>query len=212
MKFKSIIFDWDGTLARTLELWLEGYHASFKQRNLNFNSEEILAEFFHNHHEVPDRHPDIDFPPIAEDTRVYVHQSLQSIGLYEGCLETLMALRDKKTNISLVSSSSRQLLQVGLGAHNLEDHFISTVAGDDGFGHKPSPLPFEEMLRRMDVSADETLIIGDSHVDISAGKASGCHTCLFAPALNSQFHSFEKLRSMKPDIEISQLSEILDFV
>ncbi|PWQ98398.1 HAD family hydrolase [Leucothrix arctica] len=212
MKFQKIIFDWDGTLARTLELWLAGYQKSLTQRNLKFDSAEIITEFFHNHHEVPDRHPTIDFPTIAEEVRKHVYRSLQSVELYEGALETLVALRASKTDFSLVSSSSRQILEVGLGAHSLNSYFDSTIAGDDGYGHKPSTLPFEEMLMRMGCAPEETLIIGDSHVDITAGKAVGCHTCLFAPPLNAQFHDFEHLKSMNADFEISAIPELLEYI
>ena len=212
MNFKNIIFDWDGTLARTLEIWLEGYRLSLEQRNLSFESEEIITEFFHNHHEVPERHPDIDFPSIAMETREHVHRSLQTVNLYDGSVETLNTLRDNKTALSLVSSSSRKLLNEGLGSHSLEEYFISIVAGDDGYGHKPSTLPFEETLLRMDVSPNETLVIGDSHVDIAAGKASGCYTCLFAPELNTKFHDQQQLKSMNADIEISQITELLEYV
>lgn len=46
MSVQNIIFDWDGTLARTLELWLVGYQTSLNRRDLKFEPKEIVAEFF----------------------------------------------------------------------------------------------------------------------------------------------------------------------
>lgn len=212
MGVQNIIFDWDGTLARTLDLWLGGYQTSLNRRNLKFEPKEIVAEFFHNHHEVPDRHPDIDFPEIAQETRAHVLQASHKVDLYDGAIQTLNVLKDNKTALSLVSSSGRPLLESGLAAHSFNRFFASTVAGDDGYGHKPDTLPFEETLDRMGADARDTLVIGDSHVDILAGKSMGCQTCLFAPPQNALFHDFAHLKSMNADYEIDHLSTLLDLI
>lgn len=209
---QNIIFDWDGTLARTLELWLAGYQRSFAQRGLKFEPNEIVSEFFHNHHEVPDRHPGIDFPMIAEETRDHVFEASHKVSLYDQAIETLSALKSKGKLLCLVSSSSRVLLNNGLRAHGLESTFDSTIAGDDGYGHKPDTLPFKEALNRLGANATDTLVIGDSYVDIVAGRSIGCQTCLFAPAQNQLFHNFEYLKSMNADYEIDHLPDLLRLV
>lgn len=209
---ENIIFDWDGTLARTLDLWLIGYQNSLARRALKFEPKEIVTEFFHNHHEVPDHHPNIDFQSIASETREHVIQGSRDVILYEGAVDTLNVLKGKSKKISLVSSSSRKLLNSGLSTHRLEATFSSTIAGDDGYGHKPDTSPFKETLDRMGALANDTLVIGDSHVDILAGHAIGCQTCLFVPAQNSLFHNFEHLKSMNADYEIDHLPDLLKHI
>ena len=81
MTISNIIFDWDGTLAKTLDLWLEGYQVSFNRRAHDFGPGEIVREFFHNHKDVPVRYPDMDFPVIAEETRQYVGRGLSTVDL-----------------------------------------------------------------------------------------------------------------------------------
>ncbi|SFJ94919.1 haloacid dehalogenase superfamily, subfamily IA, variant 3 with third motif having DD or ED/haloacid dehalogenase superfamily, subfamily IA, variant 1 with third motif having Dx(3-4)D or Dx(3-4)E [Pseudovibrio ascidiaceicola] len=212
MNIQNVIFDWDGTLARTLDVWLDGYQRALELRNFTFQPKEIVAEFFHDHHKVPDKHPHIGFPEIAEETRHYVLQALQKVELYEGAIKTLSTLKDERVPTSLVSSSSRSLLTSGTQVHGLSDFFQTTVAGDDGYGHKPGTRPFEEVLDRMGANASSTLVIGDSHVDIMAGKALGCRTCLFAPVSNNLFHNFDYLRSMNADHEIEHLPDLLECI
>lgn len=89
MSIQNIIFDWDGTLARILDTWLTGYQLSFERRDLKFESKEIVAEFFHNHHEVPIRHPTINFPVIFDEACEHVLQAAHTVELYEGAKETL---------------------------------------------------------------------------------------------------------------------------
>jgi pyrophosphatase PpaX len=209
LSIKNIIFDWDGTLLKTLELWLESYQVAFNKRDLQFGPAEIVAEFFQDHHRVPERHPDLDFPTIAKECFEYVHKAVSSATLYDGAVETLSALKSEQTTFSLVSSSSRKVLEAGLGSHGFKEDFVSIIAGDDGFGYKPSASPFEEMLTRMGVNAAETLVIGDSHVDILAGKAVGCQTCLFLPPENALFHDVAHLKSHNADFEISHMPDLL---
>lgn len=212
MSIKSVIFDWDGTLAKTLDLWLQGFQASFRSRGHRFDPKFIVKEFFHDHPKVLTRHPELEFPTVAEETRSYVYNGLSTVELYEGTTETLKSLKNKGMTLTLVTSSPRHLLDRALGAHDLGHFFVSVVAGDDGFGHKPSSLPFETTLDRVGATASETLIIGDSHVDIQAGKASGCQTCWFAPEHNSLFHDFEHIRSTSPDHEISTVRKLEQIV
>jgi pyrophosphatase PpaX len=206
---QHVIFDWDGTLVRSLDLWIDGYHAAFARRDLVYSPDEIVAEFFHEHDRVADRHPHLDFAVIADEARAHVRQGSARVALYDGAVETLAGLAARGITLSLVSSSPREVLQIGLMAHGLDACFASVLAGDDGFGHKPDPLPFGETLRRLGASAVTTLIIGDSHVDILAGQAAGCRTCLFAPAENRLFHDHARLRTIGADHDIAQLAEIL---
>ncbi|MEP3048831.1 MAG: HAD family hydrolase [Roseibium sp.] len=208
MSVRNVIFDWDGTLAKTLDLWLQGYQAAFERRGHHFDPKFIASEFFHNHHEVPAKHPELKFPEIIEETRQFVFEGLPTVELYEGAVETLSSLKDRGKTLTLVTSSARYLIDRALNAHGLGHFFDSVVAGDDGFGHKPSTLPFVTTLERVGAKASETLVIGDSHVDIQAGQSSGCQTCWFAPEQNILFHDFEHVKSMSPDHEISTVPEL----
>jgi pyrophosphatase PpaX len=212
MTIKNIMFDWDGTLAKTLDLWLVGFQKSFAVRDMSFEPREIVTQFFQDHHLVPDRFPDLDFPNIAAEARAHVLQSAAGVDLYDGAHDALHELRDAGVTVSLVTSSPRALLSTGLGAHGLDDFFASTIAGDDGFGHKPEPLPFATTLDRMGANASETLIIGDSHVDILAGQAVGCQTCWFAPDVNDVFHDFARIRGIGADYEVRGIGELVGMV
>ena len=209
MTITTIIFDWDGTLARTLDLWVDGYHHAFARRNLRFASETIVAEFFHEHHLVPDRHPHLDFGPIVEEARAHVFAAAVSVTLYEGARGVLEDLTRQGLRLGLVTSSSRRLLERGLEANGVAGFFGSIVAGDDGYGHKPDPLPFAETLARLEATGGETLIIGDSHVDILAGKAAGCRTCWFAPPENDLFHPHSRALAGQADHHVTHLERLL---
>ncbi len=210
MAIGTIIFDWDGTLARTLHLWVDGYVNALTRRQLSFAPAAIVAEFFHDHHLVHARHPHLDFHAVADEARAHVFEAAHAVHLYDGALAVLGAVRGLK--LGLVSSSPRHLLERGLAAHGLAGHFASIIAGDDGFGHKPDPAPFAETLARLGSRAEETLVIGDSHVDVLAGQAAGCRTCWFAHEDNALFHDFGFVAGLGADHRVEGLAGLLEIV
>lgn len=203
-----IIFDWDGTLARSLDLWLDGYRAVFRDHGHGFSDEVIARDFFHNHEAVPAKYPDLSFGEIAQKVRAHVAERSAGVALYDGAIDALETLRDQGVVLTLVTSSARPILAPALATHGLERMFHSVVTGDDGFGHKPSTRPFEVTLDRAGVPAEATLVIGDSRVDIEAGRALGCQTCWFAPDQNALFHDFDSIRALAPDHEVRAAADI----
>ena len=72
---------------------------------------------------------------------------------------------------------------------------------------KPNIKIFEETLRRLDVTAEETIYVGDSPLeDIKGAKAAGMKT-VFIP---SQFYSMKDLyeSQQKPDIVMKDTREL----
>lgn len=203
----TVIFDWDGTLAQTLDLWLRGYQAAFAARGHQFAPQFIVSEFFHNHDQIPARYPELEFPAIAQEVRDLVFEGLSTVALYDGAPELLEHLATRGVTLGLVSSSARNILSDSLKAHGLEACFQHIVAGDDGFGYKPSPGPFHEMLRRLGATPAQTIAIGDTVVDIQASRAVGCASCFFAPDRNQMFHDFAEIRDLQPSHEITALAQ-----
>ena len=212
MTIAAVIFDWDGTLARSLDLWVDGYAHAFARRDLRYAAGTIVAEFFQEHHLVAARHPHLDFPVIAAEARAHVHDTVAGVRLHDGAVAVLEGLAAAGVRLALVSSSPRAALERGMAAHGLGGHFASVIAGDDGFGHKPDPLPFTETLNRIGARAEAALVIGDSHVDILAGRAAGCRTCWFAPPENRLFHDFDHLAGLGADHRVAGLADLMGHV
>jgi len=209
MQYERIIFDWDGTLGMTLHLWLGGYRAALANQGYSLPDSQIMQVIFHKPLESTKVFPDIDAKQMFRDTHDYVRDNLSSIALYDGALETLEILAQQGIEMSLVTSSSRQLIDTALAPRKLNRFFTSIIAGNEVTLRKPDPEPFTATLKAMNADPATTLIVGDSHVDIVAGKAAGTLTCLFTPDENRRFHDFEALHSHNPDHSITALSHLL---
>lgn len=209
MKLNTIIFDWDGTLGMTLHLWLAGYQHGLKGQGHEVDESIIVRDLFYHHDRAPAKMPQVDFTRLVSDAKAHMHDSLSDLKLYQHAKETLEQLQQAGVTLTLVTSSPRYLLEKGLAQHQMGDFFTSIIAGDDVECHKPHPEPFHKTLKAINAAPENTLIIGDSHVDIHAGQAAGTKTCLFTPPENQLFHNFDELRATRPDITIDSLDQLL---
>lgn len=212
LKFDTVIFDWDGTLAKTLHLWLAGYREGLKNQNHSFLDSVIANDFFYEHDRAQEKYPAIDLTRLLTDARDFVRGHLHTLELYSGVQETIDILSRENFKIALVSSSPRQILEEGLAANNLTGYFLSIIAGDDVTKHKPHPEAFTQTMINIDSDSENTLIIGDAMTDILAGKSAEISTCLFAPPENSIFYNFEEIRTVQPDFEITKIKGLLDIL
>lgn len=199
-------------MAMTLHLWLAGWKAELATYAMHLPDQTIVQNFFYEHHKGQIKYPQIDFNISGENVRSHVLEGLKNLTLYPNARDVLLGIVARGVQVALVTSSSRDLIEKGLGLHEIDQHFLSIVAGDDGFGHKPSPLPFQETLKRLDANPQTTLVIGDAAPDILAARAVQCQSCLFIPDENALFQDREYLTSLSPDYMIQSLSGLVDLV
>lgn len=208
VKYRAIIFDWDGTLAMTLHLWLAGYREALQKQSHTIPDSIIAADFFYERDKSIHKYPGVDFERMFEDTKDYIHVHLGELALYPKGFDAIKKLHENGVVLCLVSSSPRQLLEKGFEVHGLARYFASIVSGDDVTRHKPNPEAFLETISKLNFLPEEILIVGDAKTDIQAGKAAGLATCLFLPEDNRLFYDFEDFKQSKPDYLITSLEEI----
>ena len=56
--------------------------------------------------------------------------------------------------------------------------FDVIIGGDSVNSKKPDPEGLISILKKLNVSADEAVLIGDSPVDVETGKRAGVYTCI----------------------------------
>jgi phosphoglycolate phosphatase len=107
-------------------------------------------------------------------------------------------------SFAVVSNKPESLSRRILEGLDIADRFSIILGGDSTQNRKPDP---ESLLKAMDICAalpSETTMIGDSAVDIQAGKAAGAVTC----AVLGGFRSEQELRATGCDLIINDLLEL----
>ncbi len=124
---------------------------------------------------------------------------------YAGVTGLLEALRARGAKLAIVTSKSRDTVNMAFRTIPIEHYFDEVISTDDTDYHKPNPHPILLALRRLDVAPDESIYIGDSPFDIEAGQAAGVSTAgvgwgIFPPV---------RLRELEPDFFFERPEEIL---
>jgi HAD superfamily hydrolase (TIGR01509 family) len=180
---RAVLFDLDGTLVNTWALYLESYLRTLEPyagRRLSLDEIRQLhpsSEMRALHSVVPaDQVADAHASLLANYRAL--HDELFA-GVYPGVLAMLAALRARGLTLGVVTGKSRGAWAVTHPASGLGD-FAVFVGDDDVAEAKPSPDGLRLALRRLDVSTDEALYVGDSIPDASAARDAGVR---FAAAL-----------------------------
>lgn len=193
-KIDTILFDWDGTLAQTLEIWLKTFKEAYAAVNV-YPSDTDISSGFGNWQ----AHIELGVRP--EDEKVYqkhlevVYDRLNNVPLYEGVPQVLERLQSSGYKLGLVSTSNRRMIDTALAVNQLGDLFNATVAAEDTVKHKPDPEPLFVAIEQLETLPENTIFVGDSDKDTGAAMNAGIDLLLFTPENHRIYYDLEKLRA-----------------
>jgi phosphoglycolate phosphatase len=109
---------------------------------------------------------------------IYGEHLLESTRCYPGIEELLS--RYPAERMAVVSNKPHSLTLGVLDGLGLSKHFNCIIGGDSLAQKKPHPQPVLEALKQLDASAEQSIMIGDNHTDLRAGRAAGTSVCFCA--------------------------------
>lgn len=188
---QAVLWDMDGTLVRTEELWMA--------------AEENTMAAFGSHWDAQDQAVAVGGPvdrvleymakrvgrPVAEvgDTIVGEIEELmrtEHIPWMPGAEELHRDVAAAGVPQALVSNSWRTLMDTAL--EELDTNFDVVVAGDEVARPKPDPFPYLHACERLGVDPAATVVLEDSPTGVAAALGAGCwvvgipHVSDIAPA------------------------------
>jgi phosphoglycolate phosphatase len=95
---------------------------------------------------------------------------------YPGVVDTLEAL-DGRTPMAVLTNKPKRLSDRLLDQLEMRRHFVEVVGGDGVHGRKPEPAGLTALMRAAGASAAETLMVGDSWVDVETARRAGARVC-----------------------------------
>jgi phosphoglycolate phosphatase-like HAD superfamily hydrolase len=216
-RVRALCFDVDGTLSDTDDAWVHGLSHIlrlakwlFPNRNPDPFSRwavmgiESPANFIYG---IPDR-LQIDTP--LENLTGTVSNTLSRLGwgvrppnfwLIANTRQALEQLAQRYP-MSVVSARNAKGTLAFLKQHDLQPFFHSVVTSLTCSHTKPYPDPVLWAAKQMDVLPEACLMIGDTTVDIRAGKAAGAQTV----GVLSGFGSERELRKAGADLILDSVA------
>ena len=216
----AVMFDLDGTLIDSVPIYYEIIDIVFAELEVPAVSREILLEAmddgdFNWDCVLPD-HMKKRKNELSEKARVIIDEIAPAmfhnqVKLIPGTDVIFKEIAATGIKIGLVTSTPAQRMAVKmipLSNAGLVHLLEVIVTADDVRHKKPSAEPLIQCSEKLGVTLKKCVYVGDTRVDIRAGKAANMGTV----GVLTGFEDFDALKNEKPDAIINsivQLSETL---
>ena len=185
---RLLIFDLDGTLIDSRLDLIHSVNATLRHFGRPELEGEIIASY------VGDGAPTLVRRALGESAEepffhaaleyflgYYRMHKLDHTTVYEGIPQVLASLanaqNDRQRLMAVLSNKPVRPSQDIVQALGMGNYFVSVYGGNSFATKKPDPLGAETILRETGVRPEETLMIGDSSVDVLTGRNAGLWTC-----------------------------------
>lgn len=122
--------------------------------------------------------------------------------------DQLNELKKIVPHLAIFTGKSRPTLSISLEKLGLTESFDMIMTGNDVERSKPYPDALFRIIEAFKLNKSETLFLGDSPLDVMAGKSAGIKT---AAALWGSLET-EKLLDSKPDYIFKTPEEFMTFI
>ena len=207
-RISLIVYDFDGTLVDTLFDIADAVNLSLNELGLRALSRETIRTYVGKGVEkLMDQAISgtgcVDLALAVELFRKHYSKNLiNQTNFYPSGREILDHFCDKKQ--AICSNKPEEFVRHILASLGSLDFFDAILGGDSLKSKKPDPEGLLYLLDRFQCSSEQTLLVGDSLVDLEAGKAAGVFTCV----VDYGFGDPEEIALAKPDCSIDDLSEL----
>lgn len=210
MKYKAIIFDWDGTLMDSVSKIVETMQSSATHLGLpvpnydqakdvigisllpalkqlfNIHDEKAAMDLLHTYKENFKDHAQISSP------------------LFGGAIALLEKLNQRGYILAVATGKGRQGLEHNW-QHTNTKHFFSASRTADDAQSKPSPDMLQQILSELNLSADQVLMVGDTTYDMAMAEAINMDRI----GVSFGVHNTNALQKHTPLVVIDTLDELL---
>jgi phosphoglycolate phosphatase len=208
LELKGILFDLDGTLLDTKPAYIEAARISLEILNQEIPEESELLK-------IPKRiEQNQQINDIVKiDAKKFLDLFLKTF--YNIAAEKTRPVPDASLTLKILAKKAKlavitmrfmpkESIMSELKQHGLDKYFAYVVTALDTVKPKPAPEALIRAVSAMDIQMCACAIVGDSVVDINAGKAAGTKTV----AVLSGLYSLKELSEVNPDFVIEKVSEL----
>ena len=204
---KVIIFDFDGTLADTIDILLSITNRLSAEFGFKSATKEELAQLSGLTPWQILRYSGISifkFPLLIRKLKAELRCEIPNIQLFPGIKEVLLELKKLGFQLGIITSNSRENVLASLEKNGLQGTFTFIYSGSTFGKHKV----INRWLKREHINAEEVVYVGDEIRDIDAAKKTGIKIIAVSWGFNSQ----SALAAQNPDFLIERPQELIEIM
>ncbi len=203
MKYRLLIWDFDGTLADTLQTGLEIYNQLAERHKLVPVTDPdavrgMSSQKFLKAHKISL----FKLPRLVREFLALQKNYLTEIRVFPEIPQTLERLRRENLQLGVVSSNSEENIRTCLKANGVEDQFDFIVGFSRLFGKERA---LRRIVKRQRIAKQEVLYVGDEIRDIEAARRVG----LDIASATWGFNTRESLAKQEPTFVFDNPTELL---
>ena len=215
-KIKGVIFDLDQTLIDSLGAFTEAFNRGMRQFGLDPVTRERLASFLDKGWRMQRMLLEVSPSVFDEDEtrkacqdeirKAYLELEPQKVVLKPRVKRTLRLLKEGGAKIGIVtgriSKGDGKWLELRrLGIDQLVDAMVTAAEAPA----KPAPDGLIKCVKALGLLAEDCVYVGDSRLDIRAGKKAG----LITVGIETGVAGKELLTEESPDYIVDEVSELM---
>jgi HAD superfamily hydrolase (TIGR01509 family) len=185
-ELQAVLFDMDGTLVETEDLWGEAMYAlaaqlggtlsaAARERTAGTSMLAAMAVIYADLGLDPaTQDADADARWVEDETAALM--TSRGMPWRPGARELLATVRAAGLRTALVTTTPRRVATLVLDRITAElggDPFDVTVCGDEAGARKPDPAPYRKAMTDLGVEPGSSLVVEDSLVGTTSGLAAG---------------------------------------
>ena len=208
MRYRLIVFDWDGTLIDSAGAIVECIQEAARDLGLEVPARERASHVIglglreSLRLAVPDLPAERSMEFVAAYRRHFLARE-DNMRLFPGAHAMLDVLRSRGHLLAVATGKSRQGLDRALAASGLRERFAATRCGDETTP-KPHPAMLQELMLELEAIPGGTLMVGDTSHDLGMAAAAGVD----AVAVAYGAHAEDELRAMQPRACVASVEEL----
>jgi len=203
MKFRYVIWDFDGTLFDTYPAMIQAFERGLADFGVSVPRARIAALMANTLAiclETLCREYSLE--PEALDERVsYYHQqtTMDQEPPFPGAMQVCERLVAAGGQNFLFTHRSRDSMLRFMDHYHMAPLFADCLSVEDGYPRKPDPAGFIALIEKHHLLREQGLAVGDRTLDILAGQGAGVRTCLFNAVPDAE---------VQPDYVIQTFAEL----
>lgn len=209
MNIELIIFDLDGTLVNSIPDLTDALNYAARTNNVNDFEEDYVLQLVGGgislliEKAFKIKKSDANFKSFLDDFMFYYkeHSNDRSY-LYEDVLEILEHLKTKK--LAILSNKRDELTKQVIENFNIYNNFSLVMGAMDNIAKKPSAEPINIILEKLNIKAENAVLVGDSEPDIMCAKNAGIKSI----AVTYGYRNKEQLSKLNPDFIIDNIMQL----
>jgi pyrophosphatase PpaX len=210
---KAVLFDLDGTLQDSSRAITDAVENVLESRGLGCDTirvAEMMGMPLENIFAVlaPNLSTEEVWQLVREYREYYMAHHLETTSIHPSARVLLTKLRAKGYKLGIITGKYREPVIDALDYFGISELFDVVVTGYEVKNHKPAPDIVVEAARRLGVSPEECVVVGDSPFDVEAGNRAGSFTI----AVLSNTYARKQLEDAKPTVVVEELEAIGDLI